>query len=267
MTVRVGNAIGSANFIMAGLLMKWAFIGGILTGLIGGTFATVITFIDQIYSFFVPTTTKNTFPINCPLIGSYKDLQKLAKPYWIISSYSWPFQFIQKASIGFFMGTGETQLWGIAMICASAAKIGSFYLLINNDNIGNTTVYGLANNMVPSIVFAIVAILCFMQKKYRDQFQLNNSDMFSNQGWNVAYMAMKDGRQLLLKDLVLTLQKSISLNMAAHLNLGSQYQLLMYSTVQTVFGYNYGAQNSGNLFSIACGYGMRLTGSRFLGAS
>merc|ERR1712150_111204 len=109
-------------------------------------------------------------------------------------------------------------------------------------------------------------IACLGRKKYIDLFGFRRKDMFSRKGWTLAVQAAKDGVQLLSKDLVLTIQKSMALIMAAHLSLGSQYQLLIYNTVESSYGYSYGAQNNGSVFPIMLGHAMRLSGSRLLGA-
>ena len=46
--------------------------------------------------------------------------------------------------------------------------------------------------------------------------------------------------------------------MAAHIGLGSQYQLLIYNTIESVYGYSYGSQNLGSIFPITLGYGIAI---------
>ena len=259
------QAIGSGDYATAGMLMKWAALGGAGTGLVGAGTSTAASYIDEIYSFFVPTVISSDLPTNCPIIPDDKEIQSLARPYWILTAFSWPALFIQKASIGFFIGTGETQLWSIATVIASAAQIGIFIGLIDQNWISNTTVYGLSS-LIPPYIFVIIAVICFTRGKYVKLFKFNKTRMFANDGWQVSFQAARDGGELLLKDLALTLMKSVSLIMAAHLGLGQQYQLLMYQKIQSVFGYSYGSQNSGSVFPIAIGYSMRLSGSRLLGA-
>ena len=61
MTVRIGQAIGSADYMTSGLLIRWAVLGGFISGLIGAVSSTILTFIPPIFGFFVPTTTKTRY--------------------------------------------------------------------------------------------------------------------------------------------------------------------------------------------------------------
>ena len=264
MTVRIGQSIGANDYPTAGVLMKWAALGGFGTGLVGATASSGVSFIQPIYSFFVPTAIGAHLPDNCPIIPDDKKIQSLARPYWILTAFSWPALFIQKASIGFFLGTGETQLWCIATVIASGAQVGIFDLLVDKLD-SNTTVYGLST-LIPPYLFIIITFFCFTRPKYLKLFRFKHTRMFTSDGWRISFQAATDGGELLLKDLALTLQKTVSLIMAAHLGLGQQYQLLMYQSIQGSYGYSYGSQNSGSVFPISLGYSMRLAGSRMLGA-
>jgi len=255
--------MGSLKFETAGTLMKWAAVGGFVSGLVGAVFSSAITAIHPIYSFFVPTTLSSKLPFNCPVIPDIQSIQNNAKPYWILSSFAWPAFFINKATIGFFLGTGETKIWSLSTVVSSVSSIAIFYFLINTVN--KTAVYGMSN-MIPEYVFLILTILCFGRKKYVEQFKFLKNNMFAKHGLKISWQAATDGSQLLLKDLALTFQKSGSLILAAHLGLGQQYQLLLYGNLQSNFGYSYGGQNSGSVFPILLGYAMRLSGSRLIGS-
>jgi len=263
MTVRIGQAMGSGDFVTSGILLKWAGLGGFACGLVGAIISTIFTYIYAIYSFFVPTALSSSLPTSCAVIPSIAEIQADARPYWILVAFTWPALFINKATIGFFNGTGETLMWTIATVVSCAFQLAIFYIFIHTSN--KTTIYGLSV-FVPAYVFLLITILCFLRKKFIDQFKFLVNNMFTKDGLLISWQAARDGMHLLLKDLALTLQKSCSLIMAAHLGLGQQYQLLLYNNLQSIFGFSYGSQNQGSIFPIALGYGMRLAGSRLLGA-
>eukprot|EP01084_Bolivina_argentea_P157766 274909_1 len=113
--------------------------------------------------------------------------------------------------------------------------------------------------LIPSMIYLICAIACFGRQKYRKLYKLDEiKNMFNENGLSVSYQCAKDGSHLLIKDLILTTQRALSLIMAAHIGLSEQYQLLLYDTVQMIYG-------SKSAFVMILAVSMRLFGSTFLG--
>ena len=256
MAAYVGNAIGSANFIMVGLLIKWGYVGGLVTGLLGAGAATLLVQTDAISSFFIP---KSEFPDNCNILGTYSDLQNLVKPFIIVISFTWPFQFMNNCAFGVLLGTGETQILFMASLVSSVSSVFLFKWWIDEDYISRPMTYAITVYLIPYALQTIVIAICYLRPQYYKQFQLHKSKMCSNSGRHTAVTAALDGIKLLTKDLLLTLQKSICLILAAHLGLGNQYQLVMYATIQSIYG-------NGGIYVVLCAYGMKLYGARLLGA-
>lgn len=262
MTVRIGQAVGAADWPGVGLLVKWSAVGGFACGLAGALFATAFTWVQPFFDFFVPLQQGATLPADCSLLpSSVTELQALARPYWILIAFSWPASFMQKAAVGVFMGTGETQNWAIANVTASAVAVALFFGLI--DVLPHTTAVGVAA-MAPGYVFVAITAVVFLQRKWRVQFALGSTSLRSTVGRHVGWRAATDGFALMLKDLALTVQASMTNMFAAQLGLGQQYQLGIFKTINGTFGYTPGTM-SGSIFALMLAYTVRLSGSRMLG--
>ena len=88
-------------------------------------------------------------------------------------------------------------------------------------------------------------------------FQLNRS-ILTPKARRIGLRAARDGISLMAKDLVLTVESSMTNMLAANLGLGPQYQLSIFGTIDGTFG-------SGAIFPTILGYTVRLVGSRVLG--
>lgn len=88
-------------------------------------------------------------------------------------------------------------------------------------------------------------------------FQLNRS-ILTPKARRIGLRAARDGISLMTKDLVLTVESSMTNMLAANLGLGPQYQLSIFGTIDGTFG-------SGAIFPTILGYTVRLVGSRVLG--
>lgn len=126
--MRIAAAIGNANFVEAGSLIKIAIYSGLGSGVVAALFIIPLAYIPPIFSFFIPYSTSNSVPVR----GEYKgasaaptlvfsqllmprprccfqvgcpatvvtSLQGYARPYWILSALTLPFVFASKCSLG-----------------------------------------------------------------------------------------------------------------------------------------------------------------------
>lgn len=124
--MRIAAAIGNANFVEAGSLIKIAIYSGLGSGVVAALFIIPLAYIPPIFSFFIPYSTSNSVPVRgerkgaCDHVGVSQllmprprccfqvgcpatvvtSLQGYARPYWILSALTLPFVFASKCSLG-----------------------------------------------------------------------------------------------------------------------------------------------------------------------
>lgn len=93
--MRIAAAIGNANFVEAGSLIKIAIYSGLGSGVVAALFIIPLAYIPPIFSFFIPYSTSNSVPVRgeckgaCDHVGVFSTAHaapSLLLPGWMPSN-------------------------------------------------------------------------------------------------------------------------------------------------------------------------------------
>lgn len=257
LTVRIAAAIGARRFAEAGALMKMALYAGMVAGVICAAVSIPLAYIDPIFSFFVPYREGNehTIPPECVAATgntTITGLQEAARPYWIISSAAFPFNFATKSSLAFFLGSQTFQQWFYVAILSGGVGVALSVLFVQSMQLGAAGVAWVA--LCTSFVFVVATVLLLLRPSMRKRLHLERVGI-ERKHWALLRRSAKDGARLMVGDFLGTIQENVPSMLSAQLSLVQQYSLNLLGHVDGRL----------NLFSQFLGYIGRLSGARHLG--
>ena len=281
LTVLVGHAVGAGQFGKVGALTKWGVLVGIASGVVAASISTGCAYAPAVFGFMTDSGDASVLACTAGGPGGLAELRRAARAVWVLRSWAWPAAFAQKATIGLFLGTGETKNYLIASVVSGAAQLATYFGGCRAPG-GNACVQAYAaSQLAYNYSFVAVAAVLFTRPHYWKKFQLgqpllpprqtddneeqqaDDTDLVTREQ---IWAAGTEGFTLMVKDLLLILQFRVVFVLATHLGLGQQYNLAILNTLAQNFGYPGPGNSYGNLWAITVGYIFRITGSKLFGA-
>ncbi|CAE8597766.1 unnamed protein product, partial [Polarella glacialis] len=119
-SVKIAFAMGTGNYEPIKTIVLIGVIGGLLAGSVGAALMTGIAYWPEaIEVLLAPGSTGATelYP-GCSLLPSSAEIVESARSLWLLTCWTWPFQFCAMVLTGLLMGAREFALFGLSSMAA-----------------------------------------------------------------------------------------------------------------------------------------------------
>lgn len=117
-SVRVGIAVGAGDMAQLRVTSRTGFFGGLVLGSVAAGLMTLFVMSPALMQQLLVPSDR---PIpGCGLLPDPSAVVRLATPYWLIISWTWPFRFAGKALNGVFLGSRNLLSYGLTGFVAQA---------------------------------------------------------------------------------------------------------------------------------------------------
>eukprot|EP00931_Biecheleriopsis_adriatica_P050420 TRINITY_DN29190_c0_g1_i1.p1 TRINITY_DN29190_c0_g1~~TRINITY_DN29190_c0_g1_i1.p1 ORF type:complete len:618 (-),score=100.64 TRINITY_DN29190_c0_g1_i1:158-2011(-) len=227
-SVKITFSIGTGDFEPIRMILLVGVVGGLASGVLGALAMTGLAFWPQaITELLAPGSAQmlERYP-SCPLLSSPEVVVGDARNLWLLTSWSWPLQFMAMVLTGLLMGAREFAHYGIAQILAMLTLLAIWF----GSPLKDLNVLGKA-------VFLSSAVFCFAQAlliarnhRLRTRFGLlKQRTIFASGGGgsrsNALGESLRHGLLAMTLDLVLQASGTISVYVAGFQSLEVLYQL------------------------------------------
>ena len=277
LTVLVGHAVGAGQLGKVGALTKWGILVGVASGCVAAGISTGAAYAPAIFGFMTNSGDASVLTCTAGGPGGLAELRRAARAVWVLRSWAWPAAFAQKATIGLFLGTGETKNYLIASVVSATAQLAVYFGGCRHAGSEQCVDAYAASQLAYNYAFVAVAAVLFTRPHYWAKFHLGApmlpppdapSERDHERLVTRAQIcsAGRQGAILMAKDLLLILQFRVAFVLATHLGLGQQYEFSIMNVLSQNYGYSGPGNSYGNVWAITLGYIFRITGSKLYGA-
>ena len=243
MTVLIGAAVGRGDTAGAGYLVGLGYVAGAASGVVGGLVGTALAMAPGVMAAIVPPSAA----VGCGGGGEHHDpqaeLEALARPYWLLSVWTWCFAFCNNVGTGVVLGAMSTLGYFVAVVVSQAAAIGGFLLLTRVAGaswVSHNAAVGWSAMLSEGLYFLCISYTVFRNERVRAAVAFPKWSVLLNTAdpavrhW--AWVAASSGSAMMLQMLSAQLRSTIQTQLLARLGAGGgglQYRFSIFGEQPT----------------------------------
>ncbi|CAE7750741.1 unnamed protein product, partial [Symbiodinium pilosum] len=160
-TVKITHAMGVGDISGVRSIFKMGVLGGLACGVVGAALMTLLAYWPTAIEVLLAPGSSQAQRENpgCHLLPSATEVVATARGLWLLTSWSWPFQFVAMVLTGLLMGAREFALFGLANILCQMTLAGTWFFGPKPQDLPLLGFAGFAANVVLVAVMALAVVL------------------------------------------------------------------------------------------------------------
>ncbi|CAE8642066.1 unnamed protein product, partial [Polarella glacialis] len=233
-SVKIAFAMGTGNYEPIKTIVLIGVIGGLLAGSVGAALMTGIAYWPEAIEVLLAPGSTAATELNpgCSLLPSSAEVVESARSFWLLTCWTWPFQFCAMVLTGLLMGAREFALFGLSSMAAQFVLLTCWFFGPKPQSL---QLLGLASFFSSVVFCGSLALSILMNQPLRRKYGLvrlaQGDSSFSSSGSVQAaralgfWGALADGVLAMTLDLVLQACGTSAVYVAGFQGLDSIYQL------------------------------------------